>query len=89
MPIRLLESISAGVRGYPYRDRLPYAAVAGCLFAWVLRRGGIAPVDWICVAAFTLSLLCRDRGRAHWFLLGIVVGATLAELANFSSFHAH
>ena len=81
--MRLLARFLSCIKAYPYRERLPFAAIMLCLIAWISHTSrqhdtGVGrDVDRVVTIALCLAVFCGHRARPFWFFWGMVVGAGL------------
>lgn len=83
-------SFFSDIKTYPYRERLPSAAIMLCIGVWMFRNSGsVTYVEGIGAVAVAITLFVGARGRTFWFLWGIAVGIALASLTWAHSFLVH
>jgi hypothetical protein len=78
--MKMLEKLSSTLKHYPYRERLPFAAMMLCLLAWEVHTSRpLTDSGRVIIAALSLVFFFGWKTKSYWFLWGIAVGAMLAK----------
>jgi hypothetical protein len=83
--------LSHSLKTYPYRERLPIAAMLLCLLAWNVHTSkSVTDSELLIVAPLAIASFLDWKNRPFWFLWGIVVGICLvSELPRLHSILGH